>query len=73
MNRIIKKARFAMTKRQAEKYFNENIKPCIWRTYTKKDKAAMREAWNDWTDSLCKDGKITQKQYYNWTYPKSCR
>lgn len=26
-------------------------------------------AWSEWTDSLCKDGIITQKQWSNWATP----
>ena len=31
----------------------------------------MREAWNDWTDGLCKNGQITQRQYERWLMPRS--
>jgi hypothetical protein len=33
------------------------------------DKAAVREAWGVFIDRLCKDGRITDKQYYNWSNP----
>ena len=36
------------------------------------DWPARREAWNNWTDSLCKDGQISDWQYENWSQPKSC-
>ena len=35
----------------------------------RKDAPMMREAWNNYTDSLCKDGIITESQYNNWTSP----
>lgn len=35
------------------------------------DKVANREMWNNWTDSLCKDGIITEHQYNTWTYPRN--
>ena len=33
------------------------------------DKPARCEAWNNYTDSLCKDRLITPKQYSTWTNP----
>jgi len=33
------------------------------------DIPARREAWNDWTDSLCSDGQISDWQYSNWGHP----
>lgn len=35
----------------------------------KGDSIAKREAFNNYTDSLCKDGLITDYQYHNWTNP----
>lgn len=37
--------------------------------YGEGDKVALREAWNNYTDSLCKDGMITERQYETWTNP----
>jgi hypothetical protein len=58
-----------MTKSQAVKQFNETVKPAIVARYGKSDNAAMRQAWNDFTDALCKNGDITPKQSENWTSP----
>ena len=33
------------------------------------DTIAKREAFNNYTDSLCKEGKITLKQYESWGNP----
>jgi hypothetical protein len=33
------------------------------------DSIAKRELWNNYTDSLHKDGLITAYQYENWTNP----
>ena len=33
------------------------------------DIPARCEAWNDWTDSLCTDGLISDWQYSNWGHP----
>ena len=48
-----------MTLREARKYFREFIAPTI----PKNDIPALNEAFNVWTDSLAKDGTITEKQY----------
>ena len=34
------------------------------------DEPALAEAWNNYTDSLCKSGHITPKQYSTWTHPR---
>ena len=52
-----------MTLREARKYFREFIAPTI----PKNDIPALNEAFNVWTDSLAKDGTITEKQYDTWT------
>jgi hypothetical protein len=46
--------------------FEENIKPAI----PADDAVALREAWNDWTDGLCKDGEISPWAYENWEGPE---
>lgn len=33
------------------------------------DDIARREAWNNYTDMLCKNGEISVKQYENWSNP----
>jgi len=58
-----------MNKKQAVQEFKENILPFI----PSNDKPAIREAWHNFTDSLCKDGSITSKQYHNWVNPSFCR
>jgi len=55
-----------MTKAQALKDFKEQIKND---SRMKDDRIMKAEAWNDYTDMLCKDGIITQKQYDNWVNP----
>ena len=55
--------------------FNSEILPIIQQTYEKDgwpDRPARSEAWNDWTDSLCKDGEISDWQYDNWSQPSTC-
>ena len=35
----------------------------------KGDSVWRREAWSVYTDSLCKDGYISERQYETWTNP----
>ena len=62
-----------MTKAQALADFKENILPGIKETEAKGtgrvDGPMRSEAWNDYTDMLCKNRQITPKQYRNWTNP----
>ena len=34
-----------------------------------KDRIAVCEEWNNFTDVLCKQGQITEKQYDTWSNP----
>jgi len=54
-----------VTKQEALTMFRE----CVRCTEFNGDIIAKREAWSDFTDGLCKDGLITQKQYDNWSNP----
>lgn len=60
-----------MTKREAIREFNETVLPTIKARERpgKPDMSARREAWNNWTDALCKEGRITAKQYDSWDGP----
>ena len=61
-----------MTKVTALAFFkswlNDVKEQGVW-TYSEGDKVALREAWNNYTDSLCKDGLITERQYETWSNP----
>lgn len=57
-----------MTKQDALRNFRENILPHVIARYGR-DKPAIREAWNNYTDGLQKDGLITASQYHNWVGP----
>lgn len=61
-----------MTKAQALKRFKAEVAPGVAAQHGSRDKPACREAWNNWTDSLRKDGKITTRQYDTWLGPKAC-
>ncbi len=54
-----------ITKKQALKDFKE----FYLTTIPKNDIIAKREAWNNFTDALCKDRAISSVQYENWTNP----
>ena len=57
----------ALTKKQALIIFKD-----LYKDFLKKnrfDYVAKREAWNNWTDGLCKDRQNTSWQYDNWTQP----
>ena len=54
-----------MTKKEAVKEFRN----LFAELFTKKDRPAIDQAWNDWTDGLCKDKQITQKQYDTGVHP----
>lgn len=53
------------TKKQAIKDFREFLLPSI----PNNDTSAKREAWNNYTDALCKSRFINLRQYENWTNP----
>ena len=56
-----------MTKAEALKEFREIYKTLP--TALRGDAIAKREDWNNYTDGLCKDGRITLHQYENWGQP----
>ena len=58
-----------MTRDQAIKIFNKNALPLIHETYGIHDVPAVREAWNNFTDALHKDGLITDRQVNTWVSP----
>ncbi len=59
-----------MTKQEAVKAFKTFVLPAIKREFEKNgrcDRPARDQAWNDWTDTLQKNGHITRVQYNGWT------
>ena len=57
-----------MTKAQVLAEFRASIAPAV-REQFGRDSIAMREAFNDYTDALCKEGAITSHQYNTWSNP----
>jgi hypothetical protein len=48
--------------------FDEEIAPFVIEQYGEDDKPAMNEAFNDWSDSLCKDEQLHDLQYDKYCY-----
>jgi hypothetical protein len=64
-----------VNKKQAVVEFKEYWLPVIKEEYEQDgvpDYPARSEAWNNYTDMLCKDGQITDWQYTNWKLPECC-
>lgn len=43
--------------------FESEIAPLVRAQYGDSDEIALNEAFNNWTDSLCKDGEIADSVY----------
>jgi len=64
-----------VTRAEAIIEFEENVLPRVIEIYEQDgipDIPARSEAWNDWTDSMCKTRWISDWQYANWSCPRSC-
>lgn len=48
--------------------FDDEILPHVIEKYGEDDQPAINEAFNDWTDSLCKDGELHDEQYNKYCY-----
>ncbi len=64
-----------MTRDEAVSYFENQIMPDILMIEAQQtgspDWPRRSEAWNNWTDSLCKNRQISDWQYMNWSHPPS--
>jgi hypothetical protein len=58
-----------MTKAEALAEFRAEVLPHVVAQYGRNDKPAIREAWNNYTDALCKNRQITLRQYESWVAP----
>ncbi len=62
-----------MTHGDAVVLFETQIAPMLPKRHDgTNDELALSEAWNNWTDSLCKSRQISDWQYENWSHPPSC-
>jgi hypothetical protein len=48
--------------------FDSEILPGVIEAYGEDDEPAISEAFNNWTDMLCKDGEIHPEQYNSYCY-----
>ena len=48
--------------------FDSDILPLIIEQCGEDDEPAINEGFNDWSDSLCKDGELHEEQYNNYCY-----
>jgi glycosidase len=56
------------TEAELSELFDRDTAPLVIQKYGENDAPAMREAFNDWTDSLCKDQEIHPEQYNCYCY-----
>jgi len=64
-----------MTWEQACEQFESEVFPHIQAQHEQDgvpDWPARWETWNNWTDSLCKNGQISDWQYANWSHSPLC-
>ena len=63
-----------MTKREALNQWKAYRLPAIlWaeaQTSGRPDRSRRCEDWNNYTDALCKNGAITERQYMTWVTPR---
>ena len=54
-----------MTYQEAFAAWSADIKPAVVAAYSADDHPALAESWNDYTDTLCKDGELTETEYHH--------
>ncbi len=55
---------------EAVDFFTNHVVPAVATRYDGTlDTCALRQEWNNWTDSLCKGRIISDWQYENWSHP----
>lgn len=53
---------------ELSKLFDEEILPLVITDYGEDDSVAINEAFNNWSDILCKDGELHPEQYNAYCY-----
>jgi hypothetical protein len=64
-----------ITRDEAIVRFEAEVLPYVIEAYEQdgeRDIPARSEAFNNWTDDLCKNNEISEWQYNNWTHPPCC-
>ena len=65
-----------MTTREVHADWREYVLPEIRAVHEAdgiEDNVARCESFNNYTDFLCKDGRITNQQYANMSHPRECK
>lgn len=57
--------RWIASEEELSDLFDQDIAPMVIEQYGEDDTIAMSEAFNNWSDRLCKDGEIHPEQYAN--------
>lgn len=65
---------------EAIEQFERDILPALiaqettWQggTWQHADECFRSEAWNNWTDAMCKNREISDWQHENWSHPDCC-
>jgi hypothetical protein len=65
--RILDELQFDDTQERIRAQFKTDIEPLVIEQYGADDEVALNEEFNNWTDSLCKDGIISDYVYNNIT------
>lgn len=58
-----------MTRNDAISEFREHHLQGVVKQFGMNDVPALRQAWNDYTDGLHRDGRITDYQVNHWNNP----
>ena len=59
---------YISSEQQLSDEFDEMVLPAIIVQYSADDQPAIDEGFNNWSDSLCKDGEIHPEQYNQYCY-----
>lgn len=59
---------FISSEAELSERFDEAVLPDVIAQYGEDDQVAINEAFNDWSDMLCKDGDLHDEQYNKYCY-----
>lgn len=59
---------FIASEAELSERFDEAVLPDVIAKYGEDDQVAINEAFNDWSDMLCKDGDLHDEQYNKYCY-----
>lgn len=61
-------AKLIASEQELSDKFDEEVAQSVIAEYGRDDQCAIDQAFNDWTDGLCKDGDLHPEQYRTYTY-----